>query len=236
LAKKFTYPSLLKLFEENLLPADTIIYGYARSPKSHQELRKHLLPYLIKTGTNEIIVKDFLNKCFYHYGKTYGDESAYAEMIDDGLVTFEESTKSVVSNRLFYLAVPPDVFGESGVVINKLGMSTSGWTRVVIEKPFGRDLESCNELLATLSANFDEHHLYRIDHYLGKEIVQNMLLFRFSNSFWEPIWNSDTIESVTFTFKEVRIHVYQFFRNFSGSLTLLLQTPAIWNRWKGWLF
>ncbi|KAG7352103.1 glucose-6-phosphate 1-dehydrogenase [Nitzschia inconspicua] len=202
LAKKKTYPSLLKLFEENLLPADGIIYGYARSRKSHEEFRRHLLPHLKKTGTNEIIVKDFLSKCYYHSGKTYGDKSAYADMIGDGLVPFEESTKNTVSNRLFYLAVPPDVFGESGVVIKTHGMSTTGWTRVVIEKPFGQDLESCDALLQTLSENFEEHHLYRIDHYLGKEIVQNMLMFRFSNSFWEPIWNSDTIESVVITFKE----------------------------------
>jgi glucose-6-phosphate 1-dehydrogenase len=204
LAKKKTYPSLLKLFEESLLPSDTIIYGYARSVKSHEELRKHLFPHLMTMGTNEIIVKDFLRMCFYHSGKTYGDEAAYIELIEDGLVKFEESTKSIVCNRLFYLAVPPNVFGESGRVIKKFGMSSSGWTRVVIEKPFGSDLQSCNELLQTLAQDFDEHHIYRIDHYLGKEVVQNMLLFRFSNSFWEPIWNNETMESVTFTFKEVR--------------------------------
>mmetsp|Transcript_12776 Transcript_12776/g.22276 ORF Transcript_12776/g.22276 Transcript_12776/m.22276 type:complete len:545 (+) Transcript_12776:74-1708(+) len=202
LAKKKTYPSLLKLFEESLLPPDTIIYGYARSAKTHQELRDHLFPHLMKTGTNEIIVKDFLGKCFYHSGKTYGDENAYAALVSDGLAKFEASTKSAVANRLFYLAVPPDVFGESGLVIKKLGMSASGWTRIVIEKPFGRDLDSCNDLLQTLSENFEEHDLYRIDHYLGKEVVQNMLIFRFANSFWEPLWNRDCVESVTFTFKE----------------------------------
>ncbi|KAL3916407.1 MAG: hypothetical protein SGARI_007964, partial [Bacillariaceae sp.] len=201
LAKKKTYPSLLKLFEENLLPEDTIIYGYARSPKTHEELRKHLFPHLIKTGTNEIIVKDFLNKCYYQYGKSYGDETAYVEL-SESLTQFEASHATQKHNRLWYLAIPPNVFGESSVVIKKLGMSSKGWTRVVIEKPFGRDLQSCNELLQTLSKNFDEHELYRIDHYLGKEIVQNMLLFRFSNSIWEPIWNKETIESVTLTFKE----------------------------------
>jgi glucose-6-phosphate 1-dehydrogenase len=204
LAKKKTYPSLLKLFEENLLPEETIIYGYARSPKTHEELRKHLFPHLVKTGTNEIIVKDFLHKCYYQYGKSYGDEMAYAELVLEGLTEFEESHEKKKHNRLFYLAIPPNVFGEASVAIKKLGMSSHGWTRVVIEKPFGRDLKSCNDLLQTLSENFDEQNLYRIDHYLGKEVVQNMLLFRFSNSIWEPIWNKDTIESVTLTFKEVR--------------------------------
>lgn len=81
-------------------------------------------------------------------------------------------------------------------------MAMTGWTRVVIEKPFGRDLDTCNELLETLASQFDEDHLYRIDHYLGKEVVQNLLLFRFGNSCWEWMWNRNAIESVTCTFKE----------------------------------
>ena len=209
LAKKKTYPSLLNLYEENLLPDQFIIYGYARSPKTHAQLRDHLYPYLIKSGGTqhcEHVVKSFLEKCFYYSGKTYGDESAYTSMISD-LSKFESEEASSegnkpASNRLFYLAVPPNVFGQSGVVIKKVGMSSSGWTRVVVEKPFGRDLDSCNELLASLADDFEEHHLYRIDHYLGKEVVQNLMLFRFGNPMWEPIWNKDTIESVTFTFKE----------------------------------
>ena len=118
------------------------------------------------------------------------------------LAKFEAAAESPVINRLFYLAVPPNVFGESGVVIKKVGMSTIGWTRVVVEKPFGRDLDSCNELLKSLSDDFEEDHLYRIDHYLGKEVVQNLMLFRFGNPMWEPIWNRNSIESVTITFKE----------------------------------
>mmetsp|Transcript_9856 Transcript_9856/g.23796 ORF Transcript_9856/g.23796 Transcript_9856/m.23796 type:complete len:523 (-) Transcript_9856:259-1827(-) len=201
LAKKKTYPSLLNLFEENLLPKEFIIYGYARSSKTHEELRQHLYPHLIKTGTREFIVRGFLERCFYYSGKTYGDELAYSTMISD-LAKYEGNAVTPTANRLFYLAVPPNVFGESGVVIKKVGMSTTGWTRVVVEKPFGRDLDTCNELLQSLSEDFDEHHLYRIDHYLGKEVVQNLMLFRFGNPMWEPIWNRKSIESVTITFKE----------------------------------
>jgi len=202
LAKKKTYPSLLKLFEENLLPKEVIIYGYARSSKTHEELRNHLFPHLIKTGTSDIVIKSFLERCFYYSGKTYGDQSAYTNMIGN-LSEFEASSESPIANRLFYLAVPPNVFGESGAVIKKVGMATAGgWTRVVIEKPFGRDLDSCNELLKTLSDDFEEEKLYRIDHYLGKEVVQNLMLFRFANPVWEPIWNRNSIQSVTFTFSE----------------------------------
>ena len=83
LAKKKTYPSLLNLFEDGLLPRRTVIWGYARSAKTHQELRDHLQPYLVKTGCNEIIVRDFLSMCYYHSGKSYGDEEAYASMISE---------------------------------------------------------------------------------------------------------------------------------------------------------
>jgi len=201
LAKKKTYPSLLNLYEENLLPREIVIYGYARSKKTHEQLREHLYPYLIKTGSNEQVVKSFLERCFYFSGKTYGDESAYTNMVSN-LAEFEGGAESRVANRLFYLAVPPNVFGQSGETVKKVGMSNSGWTRVVVEKPFGRDLDSCNELLKSMENDFEEHHLYRIDHYLGKEVVQNLMLFRFGNPMWEPIWNKDSIESVTLTFKE----------------------------------
>lgn len=152
---------MLNLFESNLLPEDTVIWGYARSAKTHQELRDHLRPHLLKTGSSEIIVRDFLEKCFYHAGRSYGDEEAYTELIAN-VSKFEAETPSAACNRLFYLAIPPNVFGESGVAIKKVGMAMTGWTRVVIEKPFGRDLESCDELLKTLSAQFDEDHLYRV--------------------------------------------------------------------------
>lgn len=202
LAKKKTYPSLLNLFEANLLPPDLVIWGYARSVKTHQELRDRLYPTLVNTGASEIVVQDFLAKCFYHSGKGYGDEEAYTELMAK-ISEFEKDSPSPTCNRLFYLAIPPNVFGESGIAIKNVGMqSGAGWTRIIIEKPFGRDLDTCNELLETLASNFEEHHLYRIDHYLGKEVVQNLLLFRFGNACWEWIWNRNVIESVTLTFKE----------------------------------
>ncbi|CAJ1922407.1 unnamed protein product [Cylindrotheca closterium] len=203
LAKKKTYPSLLNLFEDNLLPEYTVIWGYARSVKTHQQLRDHLFPHLIQTGASEIVVKDFLAKCFYHSGKSYGDEAAYAEMIAS-IQQFESQSPSPTCNRLFYLAIPPNVFGDSAVAIKQVGMAigNGSWTRVIIEKPFGRDLETCNELLETLAAELTEDQMYRIDHYLGKEVVQNLLMFRFGNSCWEHMWNRNVIESVTLSFKE----------------------------------
>ena len=167
LAKKKTYPSLLYLYENNLLPSDVQIWGYARSAKTHQELRDHLYPYLIK-NSSEIVVQDFLQRCFYHYGSSYGDEDAYKALMEQ-MDDFERQAPSPATNRLFYLAIPPNCFAETGVAIKSTGMSTTGWTRVIIEKPFGRDLESCEELLRTLSGQFQEDHLFRIDHYLGSK-------------------------------------------------------------------
>lgn len=108
LAKKKTYPSLLDLFEDNLLPEYTVIWGYARSVKTHQELRDHLYPHLIKRGASEIVVKDFLEKCFYHSGKSYGDTDAIAEMVGN-ISKYEAQSPSAACNRLFYLAIPPNV-------------------------------------------------------------------------------------------------------------------------------
>mmetsp|Transcript_53017 Transcript_53017/g.128630 ORF Transcript_53017/g.128630 Transcript_53017/m.128630 type:complete len:609 (+) Transcript_53017:451-2277(+) len=236
LAKKKTYPSLLHLFSEQLLPKHCVIWGYARSKKTNEEFRNHLKPYLMKTFQKtidgdglerETTVDDFLKMCFYHSGSSYGDEGAYESLIGQ-IETFENDSSSQIrnsadadvdgtSNRLFYLAVPPTVFAESGAVIRRVGMtkvatvsddrdldnnSSNGWTRVVIEKPFGHDLDSCNDLLGKLSSQFDERHLYRIDHYTAKEVVQNLMIFRFGNPLWEPIWNSKYIQSVTISFKE----------------------------------
>ena len=191
----------MALFSDGLLPEYTIIWGYARSHKTHQELRDHLYPYLVKAGFNEIVVKDFLAMCYYHSGKSYGDEAAYTEMISN-VSKYETQSPSASCNRLFYFAIPPNVFGETGLAVKNVGMATTGWTRLIIEKPFGRDLDSCDELLASMANNFEEEHMYRIDHYLGKEVVQNMLLFRFGNSAFEWFWNRNAIENVTFSFKE----------------------------------
>ncbi|KAI2511017.1 Glucose-6-phosphate 1-dehydrogenase [Fragilaria crotonensis] len=102
------------------------------------------------------------------------------------------------------MAIPPNVFAETGLAIKRTAMQlpNKGWSRLVIEKPFGRDLESCRMLMATLGSHFQEDQLYRIDHYLGKEIVQNIIPWRFGNSIFEPMWNRNYIRSVHITFKE----------------------------------
>jgi glucose-6-phosphate 1-dehydrogenase len=104
--------------------------------------------------------------------------------------------------RLFYLAIPPNVFIPSAMRLKKFTMSSSGWNRLVVEKPFGSDFASAAKMNADLMQYFSEEHIYRIDHYLGKEMVQNLSALRFANSIFEPVWNSRHIELVTITFKE----------------------------------
>lgn len=198
LAKKKTYPSLFDLYSSKLLPRNTVIWGYARSNKTHESLRSGLKPFLLDRSIDEDEIDAFLSTCFYHSGKSYGDLEAYKELNEMIL----ENEVNLNNNRLFYFAIPPNRFGEAGLQVKKAAMAVDGWTRVVVEKPFGRDLQSCKELLGLLARNFEEDQLYRIDHYLGKEMVQNLLVFRFSNSWMDWLWHRNAISHVEICFKE----------------------------------
>jgi len=205
LAKKKTYPSLLALHADNFLPKNTVIWGFARSNLSHEDLRARLKPFLLKKH-DEKIVDSFLAICYYQKGTGYGDQEAFAslntQLLKHEAADDEKFHKTHTHNRLFYFAIPPNVFAETGLAIKNNAMAPRGWSRMIVEKPFGRDLESCRTLLKTLDEYFTEDQLYRIDHYLGKEIVQNLLIMRFANRIFENMWSNRHIESVFLTFKE----------------------------------
>lgn len=171
-----TYPSLLSLYDDGLLPSNTVIYGYARSSMTDEQLRDKLRPYLQKFGDK--VIEDFLSRCYYQSGSGYGDLSSW-ENLNTKLDAFDETTKlggCKKSNRLFYFAIPPNVFAETGEAIKTACMASNGFSRMIVEKPFGRDLESCKDILNRLGQHFDETNLFRIDHYLGKEMVQNLMV------------------------------------------------------------
>lgn len=209
LAKKMTFPSLLNLYDDNLLPKNIRIWGFARSNLTSPELRERLRPYLAKKGTHApAVIDSFLECVHYQAGNSYGDQEAF-KSLHTAMQAFEKETMEAVpavqqANRLFYFAIPPNVFAETGLAIKSQAMqeTTKGWTRLIVEKPFGRDLESFEVLNKTLSEHFTEDHLYRIDHYLGKELVQNLTVLRFSNIWLEKLWNADNIKCVILTFKE----------------------------------
>ena len=150
LAKKKTYPSLLSLFADHLLPRDLVIFGYARSSITSEELREKLRPYLEKSKLAADVVEGFLSRCYYQSGTGYGDVNSW-KGLNEKIVAFENEihSKGISNvNRLFYFAIPPNVFAETGEAIKTSCMSSKGFSRMIVEKPFGKDLDSCKEILA----------------------------------------------------------------------------------------
>ncbi|PKI54232.1 hypothetical protein CRG98_025386 [Punica granatum] len=139
----------------------------------------------------------FLERCFYHSGQ-YDSQENFAEL-DRKL---KEHEAGRVSNRLFYLSIPPNIFIEAVKCASLSASSGNGWTRVIVEKPFGRDSESSAALTKALKQYLQEDQIFRIDHYLGKELVENLSVLRFSNLIFEPLWSRQYIRNVQLIFSE----------------------------------
>uniref|UniRef100_A0A3Q3W4M3 Glucose-6-phosphate 1-dehydrogenase n=1 Tax=Mola mola TaxID=94237 RepID=A0A3Q3W4M3_MOLML len=197
LAKKKIYPTLWWLFRDGLLPDDTYFVGYARSNLSVEEIKTACLPYMKVTEEQSECLSAFFSKNSYLRG-TYDDSSSFAQL-SAHLSSLPGGSEA---NRLFYLALPPTVYHHVSTNIRAYCMSHKGWNRMIFEKPFGRDLQSSQELSAHLSSLFTEDQIYRIDHYLGKEMVQNLMVLRFGNRIFGPIWNRTSVACVVLTFKE----------------------------------
>ncbi|KAJ4834821.1 hypothetical protein Tsubulata_051091, partial [Turnera subulata] len=183
------------------------IFGYARTKISEEELRNRIRGYLDKNAANEPSeeVLKFLQLIKY-ISSSYDNEEGF-KLLDKAISEHEESKNSAEgsSRRLFYHALPPSVYPPVCRMIRKCCMNKShmgGWTRVVIEKPFGKDLESSERLSTQIGELFEEPKIYRIDHYLGKELVQNMLVLHFANRFFLPLWKRDNIANVQISFRE----------------------------------
>ena len=136
-----------------------------------------------------------------HYVSGGYDKRVSFELLNQEMSRHEKPSGGP-ANRLFYLALPPSVFETVTTHLKETCMSPRGWSRIIVEKPFGKDLESSNKLSNHLSSLFKEEQLYRIDHYLGKEMVQNLITMRFANSIFGPTWNRNHISSVVISFKE----------------------------------
>ncbi|XP_030589209.1 glucose-6-phosphate 1-dehydrogenase isoform X2 [Archocentrus centrarchus] len=197
LAKKKIYPTLWWLFRDGLLPEQTYFVGFARSNLSVDALRTACMPYLKVTGTEAERLSAFFGRNTYISGK-YADGDSFAKLN----AHIDSLPGGPGANRLFYLALPPTVYHDVTKNIKHHCMSMKGWNRVIVEKPFGHDLQSSEELSTHLSSLFTEDQIYRIDHYLGKEMVQNLMVLRFGNRIFGPIWNRDSVACVVLTFKE----------------------------------
>ncbi|XP_071980383.1 glucose-6-phosphate 1-dehydrogenase isoform X1 [Engystomops pustulosus] len=197
LAKKKIYPTLWWLYNDGLLPEDTYIVGFARSKLNVQDIRKQSEAYFKVSHNDAQKLDTFFKRNSYVSGQ-YSDEASF-KALNKHLEALPNGAKA---NRLFYLAVPPSVYLDVTRNIRMTCMSTIGWNRVIVEKPFGKDLESSNKLSEHISSLYQENQIYRIDHYLGKEMVQNLMVLRFGNRIFGPLWNRDHIASVVLTFKE----------------------------------
>ena len=200
LAKKKLFPSLYQLCLQGHLPRDLNIVGYGRSPV---ELKPFIAKQCVNVGNDpEWPRTEFFARIGFHAGG-YDAPSSYTSL-DDELSEYEKSHWSgKPGNRLFFLSVPPSVFGTVTEMISTACRAASGgFTRLMIEKPFGRDSETFEELNLLTSRHFREVQLFRIDHYLGKEVILNLPALRWANACFEPMWSRHNIESVLITFKE----------------------------------
>jgi glucose-6-phosphate 1-dehydrogenase len=198
-------PALYNLGKDGLLPPNFACVGFARKPKTNeefrQEFRKDVDNFSRTKPTDETFWKTFQEQLFYHQSDF--DQDAGYEKLSAFLKTLD-AKYGTKGNRIFYLSVPPKYFP---IIIEKLAkheMTKQGgsWQRVIIEKPFGHDLNSTIALQKELTKYLDESQIYRIDHYLGKETVQNLLVFRFANSIFESLWNNRHIDQVQITVAE----------------------------------
>lgn len=204
LAKRKIYPALYNLYIEDRLPEKISIIGLGRREQSQADfqdkVKDSLFTYSRRVEHSEQGLNPFL-KAFRYCVLDATKKEDYQDLLT--LVRQREADLQLDENRLFYLSVAPDFFDVIALNIKESGLgSTKGWKRLVIEKPFGHDLESARELNIKLSDAFDEDEIYRIDHYLGKPMVQNLEAIEFANPILQTIWNKDHIANVQITASE----------------------------------
>ncbi len=206
LTERKLIPALYHLHKEKQMPSDFRIAGVARREKTddswRQELRQALEQFSRTKPIDEEVWQEFSRHIFYCRGDL--TDSASYVTLDKQLASF--GNPALRQNLLFYLAVMPSQFTEVVQQVHRAGLlhnnGQNGWQRIVVEKPFGHDLDSALRLNDQLTRFAREQQVFRIDHYLGKETVQNILMFRFSNSIFERLWNRDSVDHVQITVAE----------------------------------
>ena len=201
LTQRKLFPALYALAFRGLLPEEFGVVGVARTDMSEDEFRKRMREAVQEHGRDEFRedVWEGLAAGVRYLAMEFDDEDRWDAL---GKILGEvDESRGTGGNRVYYLAVPPSVFD---VIVDHVGRrrSAEGWTRVIAEKPFGHDVASACRLNETLDRHFREEEVFRIDHYLGKETVQNMLVLRFANGIFEPVWNRQFIDHVQITVAE----------------------------------
>ena len=204
LAHRLVVPALYNLAATNLLPEKFCLVGVARKAMSNEELANSLMKGLREFATRPVddAIAKRLFECVTCVEADPSDPASFDRMSKE--LDKLEAKRQTQGNRLFYLATPPSAFQPISKELGRAGMlkENGTWRRLVVEKPFGTDLASAKKLNDALLMLVDEHQIYRIDHYLGKETVQNILVMRFANGMFEPIWNRNHIDHIQITVDE----------------------------------
>jgi glucose-6-phosphate 1-dehydrogenase len=200
LAHRKLIPALYNLFCNHGLPEPITIVGCGRTALDHAAFRATLHESLAREGTTDFDCWPEFAASLHYQTMAY-DAAVDYEKLGHFLADLDRS-RPTGGNRIFYLAVPPALYSPIAAHLGQAGLAKegpsadNGWARIVVEKPFGRDLDSATTLDRVLHANFQEHQIFRIDHYLAKETVQNILMLRFANAIFEPLWNRGYIDYV----------------------------------------
>ena len=201
LTRRKLMPALYRLYLDRRIPANTSILGISRTPMSDEQFRERMrasvAEFLEGGSLDEASWREFASGLFYLAGDL--NESQTFETLTTRLGEIEES-RATAGNVLFYLSTLPSHYDPAVQGLGRAGLARgNGWRRLIVEKPFGRDLATAQDLNHRLHRVFPESEIYRIDHYLGKETVQNILAFRFGNGIFEPLWNRRYVDHVQIT-------------------------------------
>jgi glucose-6-phosphate 1-dehydrogenase len=200
LAKRKLFPSIYKLYQKEKLSEEFAVVGVARRSLSDDEFRNYVKQSIEDSTKQELNNESFISH-FYYHSLDVTDTASYQEL--KSLLERLDETYNVPGNRIFYLAMAPEFFGTITAHLKSEGLTaTDGWKRLVIEKPFGHDLKTAQQLNREIRKSFSEREIFRIDHYLGKEMVQNIEVIRFANAIFEPLWNNRFISNIQITSSE----------------------------------
>jgi glucose-6-phosphate 1-dehydrogenase len=229
LTKRKLVPAIYSLFVQNLVPAKFALLGASRTEFSDDEFRTNMKSAIkeFKEIDDDSKIDEFIKKIFYT-SITF-DQTATYKKLKDKIVELRTINK-ISGNTIFYLSTPPSLYGVIPQHLAAVGLNKQddGWKRLIIEKPFGYDLQSALKLKDELLKDWEEEQIFRIDHYLGKETVQNLLVTRFSNGIFEPLWNRNYIHHVEITSAEsIGVEKRGGYYDTSGALRDMVQNHLL---------